>query len=74
MLLKSTILEMMNEETKMADYYKEFCSKCKYEEVNVHDSPCKECIDTFFDDWKNPKRKFGKYFERRIRNERMDTT
>jgi len=49
----------------MIDYYKEFCSKCKYKDVDEHNSPCKECTDTFFDDWKNPKRKFGKYFERR---------
>lgn len=48
----------------MRDYYEEVCSKCKYKDVDEHDSPCKECIDTFFDDWKNPKRTF-KYFERR---------
>ena len=49
---------------KQIDYYKEFCSKCKHKDVDEHDSPCKECSDVFFDDWKNPKRKFGKYFER----------
>ena len=48
----------------MRDYYKEFCSKCKHKDVGEHDSPCKECTDAFFDDWKNPKRTF-KYFERR---------
>lgn len=43
------------------DYY-EICSKCKHKDVDEHNSPCKECINAFFDDWKNPKRKFGKYF------------
>lgn len=46
----------------MRDYYEETCSKCKYKDVDAYDSPCKECADAFFDDWKNPKRKFGKYF------------
>ena len=46
----------------MRDYYKTLCSKCKYKDIDEHDFPCKECIDAFFDDWKNPKRKFGKYF------------
>ena len=46
----------------MRDYYKEFCSKCKYKDVDAYDYPCKECADTFFDNWRNPKRKFGKYF------------
>ena len=64
MLSRSTIQEMMNKEAKMTDYYKEFCSKCKYKDVDEHNSPCKECTDTFFDDWKNTKRKFGKYFEK----------
>lgn len=49
----------------MRDYYKEFCSKCKHKDVGEQDSPCKECCDAFFDDRKNPKRKLGKYFERR---------
>ena len=50
---------------KMRDHYKKFCSKCKYKDVDEHDPPCKECANAFFDDWNNPKRKFGKYFERR---------
>ena len=52
----------------MRDHSK-ICSKCKYKDTNEHDPPCKECINAFFDDWKNPKRKFGKYFERRNKNE-----
>ncbi len=48
----------------MRDDYEGFCSECKYKDVDEHDSPCKECIDAFFDDWKNPKRNFGKYLER----------
>lgn len=51
----------------MRDYYKEFCSKCKYKDVNAYDFPCKECVDAFFDDWKSTKRKFGKYFKRGIK-------
>lgn len=50
----------------MRDYYKENCSKCKYKDVDEHDYSCKECTDAFFDDWKSTKRKFGKYFERRM--------
>ena len=50
----------------MRDYIKEVCSKCKYKDVNEQDSPCKECFDAFFDDWKNPKRKFGKYFVKEL--------
>lgn len=46
----------------MTDYYKSTCSKCKHKELGETDSPCKECIDAFFDDWKKPKRKFGKHF------------
>ena len=53
----------------MRDYYKEFCSKCKHKELGEIDSPCKECSDAFFDDWKNPKRKFGKYFVKETKNE-----
>ena len=49
----------------MKDYNKVVCSKCKHKDVDEHDFPCKVCIRVFFDDWKNPKRKFGKYFERR---------
>lgn len=49
----------------MRDYYKEVCSKCKHKDVNEQNSPCKKCIRAFFDDWRNPKRKLGKYFERR---------
>lgn len=58
----------------MRDYYKEFCSKCKHKDVDEHDSPCKECVGAFFNDWKNPKRKFGKYFERRIKNEQNNNS
>ena len=49
---------------KQIDYYEKYCSKCENKNVDEHDFPCKKCIDMFFDDWKNPKRKFGKYFER----------
>lgn len=47
----------------MRDYSK-ICNMCKYRDVDELFSPCKECIDAFFDDWKNPKRKLGKYFEK----------
>ena len=50
----------------MSDYHKEFCNKCKHKDVDEHDYPCKECIDAFFDDWRNPKRKFGKYFVKEL--------
>ena len=53
----------------MRDYYEEFCSKCKHKDVDEHDSPCKECSDAFFDDWRNPKRKFGKYFVKELKND-----
>lgn len=46
----------------MRDYHKEFCSKCKHKNIDEHNSPCKECIDAYFTDWKNPNRKFGKYY------------
>lgn len=52
----------------MRDYYK-ICSKCKHKDVDEHDLPCKECIDAFFNDWKNPKRKLGKYFEKGNKDE-----
>ena len=51
----------------MSDYY-EICSKCKHKDIDEHNSPCKECINAFFDDWKNPKRKFGKYFVKEKKN------
>ena len=54
----------------MIDHYKEKCSKCKYKDVNELDSPCKECIDAFYNDWRNPKRKFGKYFSKGDKDER----
>lgn len=53
----------------MRDYYKEYCSKCKYKDVDAYDFPCKECADTFFDNWRNPKRKFGKYFKKENKND-----
>lgn len=49
---------------KQVDYYEKYCSKCKHKDVSETDSPCKECTDKFFDDWRNPDRKFGKYFEK----------
>lgn len=52
----------------MRDHSK-ICSKCKYKDTNEHDPPCKECINAFFDDWKNPKRKFGKCFSKRLKND-----
>ena len=53
----------------MRVYNKEVCSNCKHKDVDVADSPCKECFDAFFDDWKNPKRKFGKYFVKEKQND-----
>lgn len=47
----------------------QICSKCKYEDINELDSPCIECFEAFFDDWKNPKRKFGKYFSKKLKND-----
>lgn len=48
---------------KQVDYYKKYCSKCKHKELGETDSPCKECTDKFFDDWRNPNRTFI-YFEK----------
>lgn len=48
----------------MIDHYENTCSKCKYKEVDEHDSPCKDCVKAFFDDWKNPKRKLP-YFKKK---------
>lgn len=52
----------------MRDYSK-ICGMCKHKDVDEHDPPCKECIDAFFGDWKNSKRKFGKHFEKGNKDE-----
>lgn len=51
---------------KQVDYYEKYCSKCKHKELSEADSPCKECIDNFFNDWRNPDRTFI-YFEKEKR-------
>ena len=43
--------------------YEKYCSKCKHRDIGEMDSPCKECTDKFFDDWRNPDRTFI-YFEK----------
>lgn len=49
------------------DHYEKFCSKCKHQDVDEHDYPCKECIDEFFRDWENRKHI---HFERVKRQEK----
>ena len=51
---------------KHVDYYEKYCSKCKHRDLGETDSPCKECVDKFFNDWKNPDRTFI-YFEKECR-------
>lgn len=55
----------------MKDYYEKYCSKCKHKELGETDSPCKECIDKFFDDCRNPNRTFV-YFEKENKDGKSD--
>lgn len=57
----------------MNDYSK-ICGMCKYRDVDEHDPPCKECIDAFFDDFSNHKRKFGKNFVKGNKDEQKQNT
>ena len=42
----------------MIDYEKKYCSKCVHKDTSETKEPCKECIDKFFDDFRNPNRTF----------------
>lgn len=51
----------------MTDYYEKVCSKCVHKDTcpdMEKDSICGKCIDHYFKDWRNPKRKFGKNFRK----------
>ena len=49
---------------KEIDLTARYCDKCVYKDINEQCEPCQSCITDFFNDWRNPKRKFKKFKRR----------